>query len=310
MPQSTPSFVEEMKGHRHRKRMKQASVPWLFLAPCLIILVPLPLFLFGYIIHSSLFEWTLTMPWLGKNYVGIDNFRKLLSDNDSMHSMLTALIFTAATLAVELGLGLGVGHLLVRESKVMSALRGFILLPLVITPVVVALLWRMMYQGNLGIISYTIGALGFPKTTILANRRVALAAVIVVSIWQNAPFLILVVVAGLKALPTEPFEAAVIDGASGWQMFFRITFPLLRPLLLIALLIRFIDAFRTFDLIYIMTGGGPGIRTETISMHIFRKGFIVFHMGYAATLTIVLFLVVNIFAVMFFYVTSERKGRG
>jgi len=164
-----------------------------------------------------------------------------------------------------------------------------------------------MYQGNLGILSYTIGAMGFPKTTILADPRFALAAVVVASIWQNAPFLILVVVAGIKALPSEPFEAALIDGASRWQMFLHITLPLLSPLLIIALLIRFIDAFKTFDLIYIMTAGGPGIRTETISMHIFRKGFIVFHMGYAATLTLVLFVVVNIFAVMFWMATNKQK---
>ncbi len=297
------------KGLQRRRKITKAYIPWLLLSPCLLILVPLPIILFVYLIKSSLFDWTLTMPWLGKNFVGIDNFRRLLSDHNSLQSVLTAIIFTLSTLTVELGLGLGVGHLLVRETRVMSALRGFILLPLVITPVVVGILWRMMYQGNLGIISYLIGLLGFPKMTILANRRLALPAVIVVSIWENAPFLILVVVAGLKALPTEPFEAAVIDGASGWQMFLRITLPLLKPLLLIALLIRFIDAFKTFDLIYIMTGGGPGIKTETISMHIFRQGFIVFHMGYAATLTIVLFVVVNIFAGMFFYATGERKER-
>ena len=288
-------------------KITKAHEPWLLLIPCLLILVPLPIFLFEYIIRSSLFEWSLTMPWLGKNFVGLDNFRKLLSDPAALQSVLTAIVFTLSTLAVELALGLGVGHLLVGETRVISTLRGFILLPLVITPVVVGLLWRMMYQGNLGILSYTISAMGFPKTTILADPRFALAAVVVTSIWQNAPFLILVVVAGIKALPSEPFEAALIDGASRWQMFLHITLPLLSPLLIIALLIRFIDAFKTFDLIYIMTAGGPGIRTETISMHIFRKGFIVFHMGYAATLTLVLFVVVNIFAVMFWMATNKQK---
>jgi multiple sugar transport system permease protein len=309
VPQSTLSAVGARPQPRRRTRIAQAHVPWLLLAPTLIILVPLPIFLIGYILWNSLFDWTLTMPWIGKAFVGLDNFRKLLADHDSLQSILTAIIFTSATLLAELGLGLGVGHLVARESRTMSALRGLILLPLVITPVVVGLLWRMMYQGDLGIISYLIGALGFPKTTILADLRLALPAVIIVSIWQNAPFLILVVVAGLKALPPEPFEAAVIDGANGWQMFLRISLPLLRPLLLIALLLRFIDAFKTFDLIYIMTGGGPAIRTETISMHIFREGFLVFHIGYAATLTIVLLIVVNLFAAGFFNVMGERKKR-
>ena len=294
-------------GHR---RLSRAWIAWLLLAPTLLILVPFPLYLLASIVRNSLFDWTLTMPWLGQLFVGLGNFKTILGDSDSLRSILTALMFTLATLAAELGLGLAVGHLLIRETRLMSSLRGFILLPLVITPVVVGLLWRMMYQGDLGIITYLLGVLGMPKMTILAHLDLALPAVVVVSIWQNAPFLILVTVAGLKALPTEPFEAALIDGASGWQVFRLITIPLLRPLLYIAMLIRFIDAFKQFDLIYIMTGGGPGIRTETISMHIFREGFLVFHMGYAAALTIVLIFVVNLFAILYFSTASRGVRTG
>ena len=295
-------------GAGRRRKLSRTYIPWLLLTPALVILVPFPLYLLAAIVRNSLFDWTLTMPWLGELFVGLGNFRNILGDADSLHSIVTALGFTLGTLAVELGLGISVGHLLIRETRLMSTLRGFILLPLVITPVVVGLLWRMMYQGDLGIITYLLGVIGFPKMTILAHLQFALPAVIVVSIWQNAPFLILVTVAGLKALPTEPFEAALIDGASGWQVFRLITIPLLRPLLYIVLLIRFIDAFRQFDLIYIMTGGGPGIRTETISMHIFREGFLVFHMGYAAALTIVLIFVVNLFAILYF-TTAARGAR-
>ena len=294
-------------GRRHRK-LSRAWIAWALLAPTLLVLVPFPIYLLATIVRNSLFDWTLTMPWLGQLFVGLGNFKTLLGDAASLQSILTALVFTLGTLSAELTLGIGVGHLLIRETRLMSTLRGFILLPLVITPVVVGLLWRMMYQGDLGIITYLLGVIGFPKMTILAHLQLALPAVIVVSIWQNAPFLILVTVAGLKALPTEPFEAALIDGASGWQVFRLITIPLLRPLLYIAMLIRFIDAFRQFDLIYIMTGGGPGIRTETISMHIFREGFLVFHMGYAAALTIVLIFVVNLFAMLYF-TTAARGAR-
>ena len=249
------------------------------------------------------------MPWLGKNFVGIDNFITLLADDVALSSINTALIFTFSSLFIELFLGLSVGHLLIDENRLMNTLRSFILLPMVITPVVVGLLWRMMYQGNLGIISYTLGEMGLPKTTILGDIKYALIAVIITSVWQNAPFLILVVTAGLKSLPLEPYEAALIDGASKWDMFIHITLPLLRPLLIIALLIRFIDAFRTFDIIYIMTAGGPGITTETISMHIFRKGFIVFDMGYAAALTLILFIVVNIFVIIFLKITNKQKNK-
>ena len=298
----------ERGAGRPRRKLSRAWIAWALLAPTLVVLVPFPIYLLATIVRNSLFDWTLTMPWLGQLFVGLGNFKTLLGDTASLQSILTALVFTLGTLAAELTLGIGVGHLLIRETRLMSTLRGFILLPLVITPVVVGLLWRMMYQGDLGIITYLLGVIGFPKMTILAHLQLALPAVIVVSIWQNAPFLILVTVAGLKALPTEPFEAALIDGASGWQVFRLITIPLLRPLLYIAMLIRFIDAFRQFDLIYIMTGGGPGIRTETISMHIFREGFLVFHMGYAAALTIVLIFVVNLFAMLYF-TTAARGSR-
>ena len=294
-------------GAGRRRKLSRTYIPWLLLTPALVILVPFPLYLLAAIVRNSLFDWTLTMPWLGELFVGLGNFRNILGDADSLHSIVTALLLHPRHPGRRSwGWDISVGHLLIRETRLMSTLRGFILLPLVITPVVVGLLWRMMYQGDLGIITYLLGVIGFPKMTILAHLQFALPAVIVVSIWQNAPFLILVTVAGLKALPTEPFEAALIDGASGWQVFRLITIPLLRPLLYIVLLIRFIDAFRQFDLIYIMTGGGPGIRTETISMHIFREGFLVFHMGYAAALTIVLIFVVNLFAILYF--TTAARG--
>ena len=219
MARTTGAGATVAAGGGRRKRLSRTWIPWLLLAPTLAILVPFPLYLLAAIVRNSLFDWTLTMPWLGQLFVGLGNFKNILGDADSLRSILTALLFTLATLAAELGLGLTVGHLLIRETRLMSTLRGFILLPLVVTPVVVGLLWRMMYQGDLGIITYLLGVLGFPKMTILAHLQLALPAVIVVSIWQYAPFLILVTVAGLKALPTEPFEAAIIDGASGWQVF-------------------------------------------------------------------------------------------
>ena len=146
------SAPAEVAGRR--RRLSRAWIPWLLLAPTLVVLVPFPIYLLATIVRSSLFDWTLTMPWLGQLFVGLGNFRTILGDAAALQSILTALIFTLGTLAAELTLGIGVGHLLIRETRLMSTLRGFILLPLVITPVVVGLLWRMMYQGDLGVITY------------------------------------------------------------------------------------------------------------------------------------------------------------
>jgi multiple sugar transport system permease protein len=271
------------------------------------MLVPIGVLPLLYVLRLSFMEWTLTKPQLGQTFVWFDNYARFFADEYTLKTLLTSLIFTFSTIVLEVLLGIGAALLLQKESRFMSFIRSVILLPLVMTPVVVGILWRMMYQSEFGIINYMLTGLGLGKIT-LANPVTALPALVIVSLWQYTPFMTLIVLAGLKSLPHEPLESAAIDGANGWQMFRHIVLPMLRPVILIGVLIRSIDALKILDLMFVTTRGGPGQVTETISLRIYYVAFRFFHMGYASTLTVVLIVIINIVCLLMLkYFRSAQK---
>jgi multiple sugar transport system permease protein len=284
----------QVTGVGGKRRKKRNLAPFFFLVPAIILLVPIGVFPILYVLRLSVFEANLNKAYLGDIFVGLNNFRDFVLDTYTWKTLLNSLVFTVSTVTLELLVGLGAALLLQKESRFMSVVRALILLPLVMTPVVVGVLWRMMYQAEFGIIPYFLGLLGIPSISFLATPSLAMPALIVVSLWEYAPFMILIILAGLKALPTEPLEAAAIDGASDWQMLRYVVLPMLKPVILIGLLIRSIDAFKILDLMFVTTRGGPGNVTETISLRIYYTAFRFFHMGYAAALTIILIIMINI----------------
>jgi multiple sugar transport system permease protein len=163
---------------------------------------------------------------------------------------------------------------------------------MVATPVAIALVWMMMFNPTLGIMNYFLRGLGLEPALWTSSKTTVIASLALVDTWQWTPFITLIALAGLSALPQEPFEAALMDGASGWQTFWAITLPLLRPTLMVGVLFRTIDALKTFDIIYVMTQGGPGTASETLNIYVFQTGFNYFHMGYASSLLVVLFSLV------------------
>ena len=187
-------------------------------------------------------------------------------------------------------------------------IRTILILPTMMTPVVVGLIWRFMYNPELGMANYLLSFLGLGPFNWLGNRHLAMYAVMFADIWQWTPFMALVMLAGLQALPDEPFEAASIDGASGLQMVRYITLPLLRPTMLVAVLIRLMDAFKSFDLIFVLTGGGPGMTTEVLSFHIYRTGFKFFHMGYAAAMSYVMLVIVVLVSQILIRFLAREEG--
>ncbi len=287
--------------------IKRQHIPYLLLLPTIILLVPIGVFPLLYVLRLSFLEWNPTKPQLGEVFVGLGNFIEFFGDDYSLKTLLTSFTFTLATVSLEVCLGIGAALLLQKESRFMSFVRSIILLPLVMTPVVVGILWRMMYQSEFGIINYFLTTLGLGKVT-LSNPRTALPALIIVSLWEYTPFMILIALAGLKSLPTEPLEAAAIDGASSWQMLRYVVLPMLKPVILIGVLIRSIDAFKILDLMFVTTRGGPGQVTETISLRIYYVAFRFFHMGYASTLTIILIIIINVVVYLllkYFHTTQE-----
>lgn len=226
----------------------------------------------------SLEGWSPDQSLFGGHYAGLANYDDLLSDPQFTGSLLLTLEYTAGVVAAELGAGLGIALLLNIDLPWIGVFRTMLIVPMMITPVVAAFCWKLLLNPDHGVINYFIQQhivwLGRPDT--------ALLAVSVVNVWQNAPYVAILLLAGLRSLPHEPVEAALIDGATRLQMFWHITLPLLRPYLMVALLLRMIFEFRAFDNVYVLTSGGPANATMTLSMYTYLASFVRFDLSLGA----------------------------
>lgn len=292
---ATPGQVH---GLRWLKAKKQA-VPYLLLVPTLAVLLALTIYPLFYSIYLSLHQWDLGSPLHTMRWVGARNFVRLLNDETFRVAMRNTFVFVVAAVAGEFLLGLGLALIAVRRiSRAEGVFRSFILLPMIITPVVVGMMWRLMYNYDLGMINYFLSLVHISGQSWLTDLRLVMLVVILTDIWQWTPFMFLMLLAGLSAVPTEPIEAARVDGASSWQTFQHITWPLLTPIVLVAIMIRSIDAVKVFDLVYIMTFGGPGNTTETLSLYAYRMGFIRSDIGYGAAIALLLTVIVTVLSII------------
>ena len=273
----------------------------IFLGPTLLILVVMLAFPTGYVLLISLRDFQLTNPTAGNPFVGLENYRTLLSDAAFFAALWKSVLFTVASVALTFGLGMGIALLLNRPNlSGIGLTRTVILVPLILTPLVIGAMYRFMLERDNGIINEILALVGLERIPFLASNTWAMISVILVDAWQWTPFAVLVLLAGLESLPVAPFEAAQMDGASRWSEFWYITMPLLAPVIAVVLLIRTMDAFREFDKIFIMTGGGPGTATQTLPVFLYRAGFQDFNMGFSAATGVVMLIIVTI--VSAFYV--------
>ena len=273
----------------------------IFLGPTLLILVVMLAFPTGYVLLVSLRDFQLTNPTAGNPFVGLENYRTLLSDAAFFAALWKSVLFTVASVALTFGLGMGIALLLNRPNlSGIGLTRTVILVPLILTPLVIGAMYRFMLERDNGIINEILALVGLERIPFLASPTWAMISVILVDAWQWTPFAVLVLLAGLESLPVAPFEAAQMDGASRWGEFWYITMPLLAPVIAVVLLIRTMDAFREFDKIFIMTGGGPGTATQTLPIFLYRAGFQDFNMGFSAATGVVMLIIVTI--VSAFYV--------
>jgi len=229
------------------------------------------------------------------------NFTRLASDNFFLTAMAHTFVFAVAALSCEFLLGLGLALLLNSQIRGRGFFRATLLVPMMLPPVVAAIVWRLLLNPNFGAINGTLKEIGIntEALTWTASPSLAMMSVIAVDVWQWTPFVFLVLLAGLQAIPQEPYEAALIDGSSRWQTFWHVTLPLLKPAILIVLLLRTMDLLRVFDQIFILTEGGPGFATETISLYIYRSAFRFFDFGYAAAMSFVLLALTNVISVVY-----------
>jgi multiple sugar transport system permease protein len=290
--QTEPVAAAPVDTQPHRQSIFMRYPQWFMVGPAVVIMVLLMLYPLGYTLWMGFHEWfasSLTPP----QWVGLENYVRIFTDDPRFaDAFWRTVYFTVMAVVLQTVLGVAIALIFNRNFLGKGVVRTLFLFPMVATPVAIALVWMMMYNPVLGVLRYFLDIVGLPPVEWVSNRRLVIPALVIVDTWQWTPLITLMTLAGLSALPTEPYEAAVIDGANGWQILRFVTLPLLRPVIVVAVLFRTIDAIKTFDIIYVMTQGGPAFASETLNIYVFQTGFNYFHLGYASSLLIVLFIIV------------------
>jgi ABC-type sugar transport system permease subunit len=242
---------------------------------------------------ESLHLHDLRMPWLHRPFVGLRNYLDAVEDPRFRGALLHTLFFAVSSVTLELVIGLWLALALNRAFRGRGLVRAAVLVPWAIPTVVSALLWRFMFEGQTGIVNAALTDVGLLREPIVwfIQPATAWVPVILADVWKTTPFVALLLLAGLQNIDTSLYEAARIDGASAWRQFRYVTLPLLRPAILVALIFRTLDAFRVFDLIYALTGGGPGTSTEPIALYTFNALLQNLQFGYGSALSVIVFLV-------------------
>jgi multiple sugar transport system permease protein len=264
---------------------------WILPAPAVLAVVVLLCFPLGYTVYLSFTKWFLSAV-SQPEFVGFDNYVRLARDERVRNALVNTFWFTFLAVVTEMLIGFGLAMLFNRDFRLRGLLRTFMLIPMMSTPIAVSLVWALMYEPTLGVFNYLLGSLGVPPLLFLGDRNLVIPALVAVDVWFSTPFVMLVLLAGLSSLPGEPYEAALIDGASSWQTLIFLTLPLLRPTIVVTLLFRTISALQSFDHIFALTGGGPNRASETINLLGYFQMIESNDMGYASTILIVLFAIV------------------
>ena len=257
----------------------------------LIVIIPIV-----FNLYLAFNKWTIG---LGQpRFIGLGNFLELLSDERVLNGVKVMIYFSGLSLSLEMVLGLLIAVYFNRQFKGSEVVQAIYILPFAATPVAVALIWRIMLNPEIGVLNYLLRSVGLPGSLWVSSPQTVIPALVMVDVWKWTPMITLIVLAGLKSLPHEPYEAAQIDGASALQIFWYITLPLIRPVLIAAMMLRSLDNLKEFDMLYTITQGGPGIASETLYLYSYNVGFSFFKAGYGSALMVVVFLIVLVFNVV------------
>lgn len=285
----------------------QRRAGWLFVLPSLIVLALVVAAPLVFSLLMSLYYYTFVNPRFNV-FAGLENYQHTFENPYFWHSLWVTLKFVVLVVLIEFSIGLSVALALNREIKFKRFYYTVLTIPLLMSPVSVGLIWKMFLHPDLGILNYFLGLIKIGPFNWLSEPKPAFWSVLMVDIWQQVSFMIILLLAGLTSLPKEPYEAARIDGASVSQQFFYITLPLMRPVISVALILRTIFAFRTYDLIYVLTRGGPGVSTEVLSYFIYRRTFMGLNPAEAAAASyILLFIISGLVLLAFKYIYKSTE---
>lgn len=257
----------------------------------------------------SLYDYNLIRPQRTA-FIGLENYVRLASDPTAIRAIVNTFVFTIAAVAIELVLGLAIALLLWRDDRFNRITLALILVPLSITPLAVGLVFNALLQADFGFLGYHLAQLGLSDPRgLFATASGAMAALVLIDVWQWTPLMALILLAGLKSLPTDILEAAEVDGATGRQRLVNIILPLMLPAIFLALILRTMDAFRLFDSVFVTTKGGPGDSTYVLMFYAVKEGLEFFNIGYASAISSLMLVCMGLFAVLFIFIVRHNDDR-
>ena len=267
----------------------QRALPYLLLAPSILIVLAVFVYPLFDGVRASLHFYRFGR---ALDFVGLENYRRVLEDERFRDSLWVTLKFVFLAVSIETVLGLALALLCARELPFIRLVRATLIVPMIITPVVVGIVFRLIYASDVGLLTAASQSLGGDEVQILSREGTAFLGLVALDVWEWTPLMFLILLAGIQSLPVEPFEAARVDGAGSWRLFVDHTLPMLRPVLAVAIVLRTIDAFTTFDQVFVLTRGGPGTATQLISIYGYNTAFKFQQVGFAAAMLFMVALVV------------------
>ncbi|MBO9657064.1 MAG: sugar ABC transporter permease [Agrobacterium tumefaciens] len=284
--ENTKTGVSRREGGRPARL---APNYWPFVIPALVVISAVIVFPWVFTLWMSAHRWTLGQE---QSFIGFENYIRLASDFRFWESLWHTLVYTVLSVVAPLFLGTLAALVFDAQFPLRGFLRGVFVMPMMATPVAIALVWTMMFHPQLGVLNYLLSLIGIGPLEWIYNQSTVIPSLVLVETWQWTPLVMLIVLGGLAAVPREPYESAEIDGANAWQKFRYLTMPMIAPFLMIAVIIRSIDAVKSFDIIYAMTQGGPGTASETINIYLYNTAFSYYDIGYGSAMAVVFFIII------------------
>ena len=299
-----------MKSKRKQSKARLKLAPYILSLPALLVCVGI-LVPFGTAIYYSMQRYIITLPFT-RGFIGLDQYIDLFTDKAFWHTVQVSLVYTVLTVGLELIFGLAIALLLRRSTLINNVISVALMLPLMVAPVIATLMWKLMTDPSYGILSYLLSVVGVEDFRWASAQSTALFTVVLVDIWVYTPFMVILLLAGLRSLPPQPFEAAALDGVPKTFVFFRITLPMLTPYIITACLFRMLDSIQQFDIIYGMTKGGPGDTLKVFQIQAYVEFYIANNVGRSAAVLMVLWLITFIISSYFikYWLKLRRRTHG
>ena len=304
MDATLPSAAVRTVATARQRRRNYARQYWPFIVPAGLVVFAVILFPWIFTLYMSVHDWHIGGD---RTFVGLHNYARMLTDERFLYAAVRTLYFTAASVVLPVILGVAAAVCFHRNFPGRGIARTIFIMPMMATPVAIALVWTMMFHPQLGVLNYLLTSMGLPPSAWVYESSTVIPTLVMVETWQWTPLVMLIVLGGLASLPTDPYEAAVLDGANMWQIFWHVTLPLVWPFIMVAAVIRGIDALKAFDTIFVISNGGPGTSSETLNILLYLQAFSFYDMGYASAIVVVFFVLIMMVTMLMLY--FRQKGR-